>query len=157
MADNKRKRGGADKRMISLSEAYEVHYWSRKFKVTPAKLRAAVKRVGHSARAVEQYLEDLAHRARDRARISLGQAYEVRYWTKKFNLPPTMLPTAVERWHRQGGRAYLGIGSKRKAKKSQESGRERKGTARRRRVAHSPAKPQEKTCCGMTRARAARR
>ena len=66
MADNKRKRGGADKRLISLSEAYEVHYWSRKFKVTPAKLRAAVKRVGHSAKAVEAYLAELAHKARDR-------------------------------------------------------------------------------------------
>lgn len=119
MADNKRKRGGADKRLISLSEAYEVHYWSRKFKVTPAKLRAAVKRVGHSARAVEAYLAELAHKARDRARISLKQAYEVRYWSKKFDVTPTVLSAAVEAvgHSSKAVAAYLGIGGTRKKKR----------------------------------------
>jgi hypothetical protein len=35
MADNKKKRGGADRGLIALSEPYEVAYWSKKFKVTP--------------------------------------------------------------------------------------------------------------------------
>ena len=44
MADNKRKRSGADRALIALGEAYEVRYWSKKFKVTPAKLKAAAGR-----------------------------------------------------------------------------------------------------------------
>jgi uncharacterized protein DUF3606 len=30
MADNKKKRGGADRGLIALSEPYEVAYWSKK-------------------------------------------------------------------------------------------------------------------------------
>ena len=50
MADNTSKRGASDRGLIALSEPYEVGYWSKKFKVTPAKLRYAVKKVGHSAK-----------------------------------------------------------------------------------------------------------
>jgi len=39
MADDKKKRGGSDRGLIALSEPYEVRYWSKKFKVTPAKLK----------------------------------------------------------------------------------------------------------------------
>ena len=56
MADNKKQRGGADRALIALSESYEVAYWSKKFKITPAKLKATVKKVDHSARKVEAYL-----------------------------------------------------------------------------------------------------
>ena len=49
MADNRKKRGGADRGLIALGEPYEVAYWSKKFKITPAKLKAAVKKAGHSA------------------------------------------------------------------------------------------------------------
>lgn len=42
--------------LISLNQPYEVRYWSKKFKVTPAKLKAAVKSVGHSSHKVEGYL-----------------------------------------------------------------------------------------------------
>ena len=56
MADNKAKRGGSDRALIALSEAYEVSYWSKKFKVTPAKLKAAVGAVGHSSKKVGEYL-----------------------------------------------------------------------------------------------------
>ncbi|MBX3552581.1 MAG: DUF3606 domain-containing protein [Pseudolabrys sp.] len=163
MADNKRKRGGADKRLISLSEAYEVHYWSRKFKVTPAKLRAAVKRVGHSAKAVEAYLAELAHKARDRALISLSQAYEVRYWTKKFNVTPTVLSAAVQAvgHSSKAVAAYLGIGGaakrkvKRKTKKTaKKTAAKRKGTARRRAASRTVRKMAKKTA---RKTRAARR
>jgi Protein of unknown function (DUF3606) len=56
MADNKKKRGGADRGLIALSEPYEVSYWSKKFKVTPARLKAAVAAVGHSSKAVGAHL-----------------------------------------------------------------------------------------------------
>ena len=88
MADNKKKRGGADRALIALSESYEVAYWSKKFKITPAKLKATVKKVGHSARKVEAYLNEQKHKAADRALIALSQPYEVRYWSKKFKITP---------------------------------------------------------------------
>ena len=56
MAKKKAKRGNADKNLIALSEAYEVRYWSKKFKVTPARLKAAVKAAGHSSKKVGAYL-----------------------------------------------------------------------------------------------------
>jgi hypothetical protein len=56
MADDKKKRGGMDRALIALSEAYEVSYWSKKLKITPAKLKAAVGAVGHSSKKVGEYL-----------------------------------------------------------------------------------------------------
>ena len=67
MADNKKKRGAPDRALIALSESYEVAYWSKKFKVTPAKLKAAVKKVGHSAKKVEAHFKEQRHMAADRA------------------------------------------------------------------------------------------
>ena len=95
MADNKKKRGGADRALLALSESYEVAYWSKKFKITPAKLKATVKKVGHSARKVEAYLKEQKHKAADRALIALSQPYEVRYWSKKFKITPAKLKAAV--------------------------------------------------------------
>src|ERR1700712_1557775 len=96
MADDKKKRGGMDRALIALSEAYEVSYWSKKLKITPAKLKAAVKKVGHSARKVEAYIKEQKHRARDRALIALSQPYEVRYWSKKLKITPAALTAAVK-------------------------------------------------------------
>ena len=95
MADNKKKRGGADRALIALGEKYEVTYWSKKLKVTPAKLKYAVKKVGHSARKVEAYIQEQKHKAADKSRIALSQAYEVRYWSKKFKITPAKLKAAV--------------------------------------------------------------
>jgi hypothetical protein len=95
MADNKKKRGGADRGLIALSEPYEVAYWSKKFKITPAKLKAAVKKAGRSARNVEAYLKLQKHKAADRARIAVSQPYEVSYWSKKFKVTPAKLKAAV--------------------------------------------------------------
>ena len=55
MADNKKKRGERDRALIAVSQAYEVRYWSKKFRTTPAKLKAAVKAVGHSSKKVAAY------------------------------------------------------------------------------------------------------
>jgi hypothetical protein len=96
MADNKTKRGGADRALIATTEKYEVAYWSKKFKVTPAKLKYAVKKVGHSAKKVEAYIKLQKHRASDKLRIALGEPYEVRYWSKKFKVTPGRLRAAVE-------------------------------------------------------------
>jgi hypothetical protein len=95
MADSKKKRGGADRALIALSESYEVAYWSKKFKVTPAKLKAAVNKVGHSAKKVEAYFKEQRHKAADRALIAISQPYEVRYWSNKFKVTPARLKAAV--------------------------------------------------------------
>lgn len=95
MADNKKKRGGSDRGLIALSEPYEVAYWSKKLKITPAKLKAAVKKVGHSAKNVEAYIKLQKHKAADRARIAVSQPYEVSYWAKKFKVTPARLKAAV--------------------------------------------------------------
>jgi hypothetical protein len=95
MADDKKKRGGADRGLIALSEPYEVAYWSKKFKITPAKLKTAVKKVGRSAKNVEAYIKLQKHKAADRARIAVSQPYEVSYWSKKFKVAPARLKAAV--------------------------------------------------------------
>ena len=56
MADDKSKTGPADASRISLQQAHEVAYWTRKFGCTEEQLAAAVKAVGNSAAAVEKYL-----------------------------------------------------------------------------------------------------
>ena len=53
MTDDKTKRRPQDANLISLTEDYEVEYWTEKFGVTKERLAEAVKRVGHLAAAVE--------------------------------------------------------------------------------------------------------
>ena len=60
MSDDKSKKGPQDRNRINLSEDYEVRYWSEKFGVTPDRLRAAVEKVGNSAKAVEEELKSAA-------------------------------------------------------------------------------------------------
>ncbi|WP_380784871.1 DUF3606 domain-containing protein [Sphingomonas sp. R86521] len=57
MADDKTLRSTQDASKISLSEDYEVAYWTKKFDVTPDELREAVKTVGNGAHAVEEHLK----------------------------------------------------------------------------------------------------
>jgi hypothetical protein len=56
MADDKTKTSPQDSSRINVHESYEVEYWSKKFRVTPAQLKAAVAKVGVSATAVEEEL-----------------------------------------------------------------------------------------------------
>ena len=120
MADNKKKRGGADRGLIALSEPYEVAYWSKKFKITPAKLKAAVKKAGHSAKKVEAYIKLQKHKAADRARIAMSQPYEVSYWSKKFKVTPARLKAAVAAVGHSSKNvgAYLTGSKKKSAKKT---------------------------------------
>lgn len=57
MSDDKSKSGGQDRKRISLTEDYEVRDWSKKFGVTPAELKAAVRAVGDNAADVENHLK----------------------------------------------------------------------------------------------------
>ena len=57
MADDPSKRGPQDRSRISTSEDHEVRYWSQKFGVSPEQLKAAVREVGNSAKAVEKELK----------------------------------------------------------------------------------------------------
>jgi len=56
MSDDPKKKGAQERSRISTSEDYEVRYWSKKFGVSPDELKAAVKKVGNSAAAVEKEL-----------------------------------------------------------------------------------------------------
>jgi hypothetical protein len=59
MADNKSKKDGRDRSRISLSEDYEVRYWSKKFGITKEELKQAVKKAGSSsARVLERQLAE---------------------------------------------------------------------------------------------------
>jgi hypothetical protein len=57
MTDDKTKRAPQDGKLISLTEDYEVAYWTERFGVTRAELADAVMAVGHSAEAVERHLK----------------------------------------------------------------------------------------------------
>lgn len=120
MADNKKKRGGTDRALIALSEPYEVAYWAKKLKITPAKLKATVKKVGRSAKNVEAYLKLQKHKAADRARIAVSQPYEVSYWSKKFKVTPAKLKAAVAAVGHSSKNvgAYLAGSKKKSAKKA---------------------------------------
>lgn len=60
MADDKTNRGPQDRSRINVNEPYEVQYWTKKFGVNEAQLRAAVAKVGVMADDVERYLKGKA-------------------------------------------------------------------------------------------------
>ena len=53
MSDNLKLRAPVDSSLISLKEPWEVKYWTNKFGVTEAQLKAAVTAVGNSAAKVK--------------------------------------------------------------------------------------------------------
>jgi len=57
MVDDKTLRSPEDRSRIALGEDYEVRYWTDKFGVSRQRLEEAVRAVGNSATAVEQYLK----------------------------------------------------------------------------------------------------
>ncbi|EMQ4316555.1 DUF3606 domain-containing protein [Yersinia enterocolitica] len=56
MADNLNIRQPQDKNFISLSEDWEVKYWTKALGVTEQQLRAAVKAVGSGTKKVKEHL-----------------------------------------------------------------------------------------------------
>lgn len=71
MADDKTNRGPQDRTRINLSEPYEVAYWSKKFGVSSAKLRAAVKMVGDQSKAVKAQLTSSNTKATNTSKASV--------------------------------------------------------------------------------------
>ena len=57
MSDNLDNRGPRDANLISLTEDWEVKYWSKALACSVMELTAAVKAVGHSAKAVREHLK----------------------------------------------------------------------------------------------------
>ena len=121
MADNKSKRGGSDRALIALSDTYDINYWSKKFKVTPAKLKSVVKKVGRSARKVEADFAEEKHTARDRALIAISQPHEVRYWSKKFKVTPARLKAAVAAAGHSSTKVGAYLAKAKKAKKAKKA------------------------------------
>lgn len=57
MADDKNNRGPQDRSRISMSEDYEVRYWTEALGVSKEELQRAVDQVGNGADAVREYLK----------------------------------------------------------------------------------------------------
>ena len=56
MADDKSKTGKADRDRINVNEPYELRDWSKKFGVSPERLKEAVAKVGPMASDVANHL-----------------------------------------------------------------------------------------------------
>jgi hypothetical protein len=54
--DSKQNVGSPDRDRINVNEDYELQYWSEKFGVSKGRLQEAVKAVGTSVEAVQEYL-----------------------------------------------------------------------------------------------------
>jgi uncharacterized protein DUF3606 len=55
--DNKQKVGSPDRDRINVNEDYELQDWSKKYGVSVADLKAAVKAVGTQAKDVKAHLK----------------------------------------------------------------------------------------------------
>ena len=53
MARRKLKRRKADRSLVSAKQRYEVYYFARKHRMTPAAVRTLIKKVGHSRKKLE--------------------------------------------------------------------------------------------------------
>jgi len=56
MADDLSKRGEADRSRINVNEKHELRHWSKKFSVSPDRLREVVGKVGTRVEDVEREL-----------------------------------------------------------------------------------------------------
>jgi hypothetical protein len=56
MADDLSKRGPQDRMRINVHEPWERKWWCQQLGITPAKLQAAVEKVGPMASDVRRYL-----------------------------------------------------------------------------------------------------
>lgn len=61
MSDDLHNRGPQDRSRISLSEKWEVQYWTRELGVSKEELERAVKTAGNSVNAVRQHLTGQRH------------------------------------------------------------------------------------------------
>jgi hypothetical protein len=56
MADDPTKRGQSDRSRINVNEKHELRHWSKKFSVSPDRLREVVDKVGTRVEDVERAL-----------------------------------------------------------------------------------------------------
>ena len=56
MPDDLSNRGSPDRNRINVDEKHELKHWSKKFGVSPERLREAVGKVGSTVKAVEREL-----------------------------------------------------------------------------------------------------
>jgi len=59
MADDKSKRGGADRRTVSAGEGYEVSYFARKHGMTTQQARDLIASIGNDRDKLNQAAEQL--------------------------------------------------------------------------------------------------
>lgn len=59
MADDKSKRGAADRRQVADGEGYEVSYFARKHGITKEQAEALIKKVGNSREKLNAAAEKL--------------------------------------------------------------------------------------------------
>ena len=57
MSDDPTKRGPADRKRINTHERWEIEWWCKQLEVTPARLRAAVQKVGPMVSDVRRALK----------------------------------------------------------------------------------------------------
>jgi hypothetical protein len=57
MSDDKANASGQDRKRINVNQDYELAGWSKKFGVTPDRLKEAVAAVGDRAEKVEAFLK----------------------------------------------------------------------------------------------------
>ncbi len=58
MSDNLKNKGPEDAKLISLSEDWEVKYWTKTLGCSVLDLKQAVKMVGNSAEKVKNYFKE---------------------------------------------------------------------------------------------------
>jgi len=58
MSDDKSKAGKPDRDRINVQEDYELRQWAEHFKVSPGKVREAVRSVGPMVKDVKKYLSN---------------------------------------------------------------------------------------------------
>jgi hypothetical protein len=57
MADDKGKKGPADRSRVNVNEDYELEYWSKHFGVSRETLKSAVKKAGPMVKDVQRELK----------------------------------------------------------------------------------------------------
>ena len=57
MSDDLKNRGGQDRKRIDANQDYELRDWSKKFGVSPERLKEAIQAVGDRADKVEKFLK----------------------------------------------------------------------------------------------------
>jgi hypothetical protein len=57
MTDNLKKKGKADDVRINIHQAYELRYWTKRFKITQKRLKEVVKKAGPLVINVQRLLQ----------------------------------------------------------------------------------------------------